>query len=223
MRYYLALPAEGSPRASRPILVLCSPRGAEVSMESAYASADRESQFLIVAPVIVGNSGKQDPSGVGYGPDVVDFVARQGKGRFDEEGILAIVRELQAEYGAQSRFLIAGFSAGGHATWLMVFLHPDLLAGAVSNAGNFLGRGLEDRTLSQSPERATLPLREIIGSDDGHYAALYAQWQAARKLATDNGWGNLSEETIPGEKHTPRPDRVLAFFSSLLARPPAGH
>jgi dienelactone hydrolase len=192
-------------------------------MVRAYANADRESRFIIVAPVIVTNSGKQDPSGVGYGQDVVDLVAHEGGGRFDEEGILAIVGELQTEFSAQHRFFITGFSAGGHATWLMVFLHPDLLAGAVSNSGNFIGRSLPGRALSQSPERATLPIREIIGSDDGHYPSLYAQWQAARKLATDNGWGNLSEEIVPGEKHAPRPDRVLAFFSSILANPQPAH
>lgn len=219
MRYYVALPAAGASEASRPILIACSPRGQYQPMAQAYAAADPESRFIVVAPVIVSNSGKLDPSGVGYGPEVVEQVAREGGGRFDEEGILAIVQDLQADYGAQQRFFITGFSAGGHATWLMVFLHPDRLAGAASSAGNFVGRGLESRTISTAPERASLPVREIIGSQDGSYqAALWPQWQNAQALARANGYGNLSEQVVPGQPHTPLVAEVMAFFVSLLPK-----
>lgn len=216
MRYYLALPAAGAPEASRPILVACSPRGQAEATAEAYAAADPENRFLVVAPVIVSNSGKRDPSDLGYGPEVVARVAREAVGQFDEEGILAVVAELQADHGAPSRFFITGFSAGGHATWLTVFLHPDLLAGAALSAGNFIGRGLDGRSISAAPGRARLPVREIIGSEDGYYQALWAQWQKAQSLARANGYGNLSEQIVPARPHEPLVAEVMAFFVALL-------
>lgn len=217
MRYYVALPAAGA-AASRPILITCATRGQCQQIAGAYAAADPDSRFIVVAPVIVSNSGKQDPSGVGYGPEVVERVAREGIGKFDEEGILAVVDDLQAEYGAQRQFFITGFSAGGHAVWLMVLLHPDRLAGAASSAGNFVGRGLAGRTISTAPERATLPVREVIGSQDGYYQNLWSQWQNAQALAKANGYGNLSEQIVPARPHTPLIAEVMAFFISLLPK-----
>jgi hypothetical protein len=80
---------------------------------------------------------------------------------------------------------ITGFSSSTHIAYMFLFAHPELLKGAVVNSGVYLGRGVDEDhiPLRNSPERAGIAVKFIVGeSDPGHERYLESWTEAKAKL-----------------------------------------
>jgi dienelactone hydrolase len=134
--------------------------------------------------------------------------------RFTKKGLFAAVRDTAKRFSGREKFFLTGFSAGGHDTWLMVFEHPDKLAGAALAAGNYDGRWIYKE--SNSPARSTLPIKEFLGTKDAYLKYLLPQWSRAKKEAEEYGFKNLQIEMVEGQPHNAFAAEVLEYFNSLL-------
>ncbi|MBA3943363.1 MAG: hypothetical protein H0X37_02235 [Herpetosiphonaceae bacterium] len=216
MQYYLALPQGWTPSKSWPILVVVdgANHGHFLFNCLRFMLARRSLPFIIVAPFVLTNTGHPNPSEYPYAQAVWDDVAKTGAPRFDEQGVLAIIDDVQRSYHGQRKFFITGWSAGGHLTWLMIFEHPERLAGAVLAGANYAGRGVG--VISDAPQRQQLPIKALQGDRDPLLAALDEQWARAKQLADQHGYQNISRDMIAGAGHDPFPSRVFAELATLL-------
>lgn len=197
VQYYLSLPNGWTTNSSWPILVTIDGSGHDFQRNfDSFVKARGAHPFIIVTP----------------------FVRSNGNDPADLKAVLAIVHEVQESAKGQPKFVITGFSAGGHLAWQCIFSHPELLAGAALAAGNFRSRGVTD--ISKAPERSHLPIHGFLGDQDSFRIALSQQWEDAIKLARQNGYGNLTLSEVPGAGHQAFPDQVVTFMVSLL--PPKG-
>jgi predicted esterase len=195
VRYYLSLPKGWTPDSTWPILVTIDGSGHDFQGNfNTFVRARGERPFIIVTPCVSSNGN--DPA--------------------DLKAVLEIVKEVQKSSKGQSKFFITGFSAGGHLAWQCVFIHPELLAGAAPAAANFRSRGITE--ISKAPECAKLPIHGFLGDNDAYKQFLDPQWADAAKIARENGYENVEFTKVPGAGHDAFPDRVIAFFSSLLPK-----
>ncbi|MBV9867076.1 MAG: dienelactone hydrolase family protein [Abitibacteriaceae bacterium] len=192
-QYYLALPDGWTPQATWPILVTLEGSGHNFLRNcQAFMRARKAQPFIIVTPCVSSNGN--DPA--------------------DMQAVLAIAREVQQDEHGQPKFFVTGFSAGGHLAWQLILMHPELLAGAVPAAANFLGRGVT--TFSTAPERAQLPIHALQGDKDPYLTALNRQWDNAEQTARAHGYQNISRTIIAGAGHSPFASEGIAFFATLL-------
>jgi len=65
---------------------------------------------------------------------------------------------------------------------MFLFAHPELLKGAIINSGVYLGRGVDEAHIPflNSPERATLAIKYIIGENDPGYKKCSENWMEAK-------------------------------------------
>jgi pimeloyl-ACP methyl ester carboxylesterase len=193
VKYYMALPKGWSPTESWPILVAIPGAGHDfLGTCKTFARARGDRHFIIVTPCVSSNGN--DPA--------------------DLEAVLAIVKEVQKAFKGQPKFLVTGFSAGGHLAWQLVFLHPELLLGAAPAAANFRFRGIS--AVSNAKERAQLPIHGFNGVNDK--PAINQQWDDAVQYARQHGYRNLSHDLVQGAGHQPFADQVVSFFSTLIAK-----
>ena len=217
MLYYLALPHGWSPAHTWPILVVVdgANHGHFLWNFLRFRKARHALPFILVAPLVVTNTGHPDPQASPYSPAVWTRIAQEGAAQFDATGVLAIVDEVRQTYHGQDKFFLTGWSAGGHLAWQLIFTHPDRLAGAVLAAANFAGRGVTQ--VSQAPGRTTLPITVLQGDHDPLQPALTEQWERAYHLAASHGYTKVVREHIAGAGHSPFPAQVFATLAPLVA------
>ena len=193
VQYYLSLPGGWTPDRAWPIVVTIVGSGHDFMHNcQIFRQARSSGQFIIITPCVSSNG--MDPA--------------------DEQNVLAIVKEVQEKYRGEPKFFLTGFSAGGHVAWQIIFSHPELLAGAVLAAGNYIGRGIT--TISRAPERTRLPIIEFQGDADPSVVPLTNQWENAQQVARSNGYQNLTRTIVPGASHGPFPEKAMDFFAGIL-------
>jgi len=218
IQYYLSLPEGWTPAKKWPV-VFTIEGGLKNFRNSAevYATARKHMPFIIVSPVILTDGGGDDQRKLPeyhYASEVWDQIEKTGICAFDQQGLDAIMTDLQQQYGAEEKYFITGHSAGAHLTWAMVLMHPEKLAAAATSCGNFNGRCITK--VSTTTERVNLPVRAFQGEEDEHRQGLEGQFAKAKEVANAHGYTNISFEVIKGAGHVPLSDQVLAYFSSLL-------
>src|SRR5215472_6184164 len=218
IQYYLSLPEGWTPARKWPV-VFTIEGGLKNFRNSAevYATARKQMPFIIVSPVILTDGGGDDQRNLPeyhYASKVWDQIAKTGICMFDQQGLNAIMTDLQRQYGAEEKYFITGHSAGAHLTWAMVLMHPEKLAAAATSCGNFNGRCITK--VSNAAQRVKLPVRAFQGELDEHRQGLEGQFTRAREVGAAHGYTNISFEVIKGAGHVPLADQVLAYFSSLL-------
>lgn len=191
--YYLSLPKAWTPDRKWPLVVTLDGAGHNfLGNCTTFMNARGELPFIIATPCVSSN-----------GRDPADLAA-----------VIAIAGELRKDVGAEEKFFVTGFSAGGHVTYQLVFSHPELIAGAVPAAANFRFRGIDE--VSQAKERVMLPIHGVNGDKDS--AVINEQWDDAAEFAREHGYKNLSHTLVPGGGHTPYARDALLFFATLLAK-----
>lgn len=201
VKYYLSLPQGWTATKTWPILVTIDGSGhGFLGNCQNFVKARGGLPFIIVTPCVTSNGN--DPG--------------------ELRAVLAIVKEVQEDKQGQSKFFVTGFSAGGHMTWQIILMHPELLAGAAPAAGNFRSRGIAD--VSNAKERVQLPIHGFQGDKDGFIVPLNQQWNDAEALARQHGYKDISRTMVPGAGHQTFAPQVVNFFSTLLPSPdaPAG-
>jgi pimeloyl-ACP methyl ester carboxylesterase len=172
IKYYLSLPKNyrREPGKRWPVLICVDGNrsGFAVVLEL-FRQARGDASYLIVSPCTFSNTnaiagGMLEHYRRYYSEEVIQSAEADRVG-WDEAGLVAIIRDLQGQYGAEERVVIAGLSGGGHLTYRMIFAHPDLLAGAAPVCANFAPSDYKNGAAFPA-ERSSFPVHVILGADD---------------------------------------------------------
>ena len=230
MQYYISLPRGWTKERKWPVVVTID-GGNKEWLDNAQEFArvrDKESlPFIIVTPLVLTNGGgafqnlRHLPQ-YNYPTAVWDNAEKTGRCAFDIDGLDAIMSDVRAEYSAQDKFFITGWSAGGHLTWAMIFRYPEQLRGAALTGANF-GHCFNTEidapgVFSTAPERTNLPVKIFDGEHDPQFDDLQEQNLGLIRSAHDHGYQKISRYVVPGKAHSPMPEEVLPYFFSLLDR-----
>lgn len=182
MKYYVSLPKGWSAGRTWPVLVAPNAHYGDHgnNLKSFAAERDRrKADFIIIQPLVI-NADRVETMAE-YRGAVADAIkaadaAADGRdeaarAKFDEQGILASLKDVQRLYRGEEQVYITGFSSSTHVAYLMLFNHPELLKGVMINSGVYLGRGVDEAhlPLANSPERAGIGIKYIIGENDPGY------------------------------------------------------
>lgn len=194
----------------------------------------RNAGFIIVAPFVI--NADRTAEMAEYRGAVVDAInaadaATDGRdeaarGKFDSEGIRAILKDVQKLYRGEDRVYITGFSSSTHVAYMMLFTHPELLKGVIINSGVYLGRGVDEDHIPflNSSERARLPIKYIVGEDDRGYKKYSENWEEtkAKLLRYGHPASKIEMEVVrkgnrdnlsPG--HSVYPTRIVDFCIAM--------
>lgn len=219
--YYLVLPKGWTPTKKWPILVYVEGAGCNfLGAIKGYAEARGELPFILVTPQTFSSTNELKKDKYEYEQALLDQYQSGNRLPFDEEGLLAVLADVQRDYAGDARIFISGFSGGGNLCWRMVFGHPDLLAAAAPACPNFATAG----TVSTAPERETLPIKVFQGDKDEYLKGvnggpgLENQWLGARQALDANGFKGCTRVLLPGVGHSSCIKEVLDFFARHLKK-----
>ena len=222
IQYYLSLPQGWTAGRKWPVVVVIDSAERDFQQAArAFAQARQQRPFIIVTPLVVtnGGAGFRNVPSYHYTDEVWERIQNTGQFKFDSEGINAIMQDVVKQFGGDDKYFITGLEAAGHTVWAVLFNHPETVRGAALVCPNYLGRWIDEAHISAAPERATLPIRNFVGTNDTLCAAgqpIYTQMQKAITVAQAHGYGNVSLTHAEGKGHERLADEVLAYFASLL-------
>lgn len=237
MKYYISLPKNWSAARTWPLIVAPSAHYGDKARSFAMFAAERDRRkagFIVVAPFVI--NADRTTEMAEYRGAVVDAInaadaATDGRdeaarGKFDSEGIRAILQDVRKLYRGEDKVYITGFSSSTHVAYMMLFTHPELLKGVVINSGVYLGRGVDEDhlPLPNSPERARLPVKYIVGEEDRGYKKYSENWEDTKSklLRCGHPAARLQMEIIrkgnrdnlnPG--HSTYPTRIFDFCVAM--------
>lgn len=194
-QYYVSLPSGWTAGKSWPILVDVDGSGHHfASSFHLFVKSRKNLPFIIVTPCISSNGN--DPA--------------------EEEALYEMVHEVQDQWHGAPQFFMTGFSAGGHLTYKIILVHPELLAAAALASTTYLGRGVTE--VSTAPERVHLPIHSFLGDKDPHFDLYSAHWKMFLAVAQEHDFQNIEHTVVSGAVHSPFADQVMTFFASLLPK-----
>jgi hypothetical protein len=239
MKYFVSLPRNWSPDRKWPVLIAPSAHYDNQGKTIALFAAERDARkvsFIIVSPFVINAdrvAAMPEYRGAVAGlinaadastPD--GFRDEEARGKFDWEGIRAVLKDIQSLYRGEDKVYIAGFSSSTHVAYMFLFAHPELLKGVVINSGVYLGRGVDEDHIPfmNSPARAQLEIKFIVGESDPHYKTYSENWLKAKAQLLRYGHppSKLQLEVInkgnpeklnPG--HNWFPTRILDFCTNV--------
>jgi hypothetical protein len=224
MRYWVARPLGWKAGGGYPVLVAipdATKQWEETLRDYARARDRRGGRFVVLVPLVVTNGGphiERIRPAYPYGDETWARVSREGRCRFDFDGLDAVLRDVAERDGGTGGVFMAGTEAAGHTIFALAFRHPERLRAAAVVSGNWAGRCLvqeETAPFSEAKERAALPLRTFEVEGDG--PVLFDQQARAVAEAREHGFSAaaLAPERLPSRAAAP--DAVVAWFTSLLA------
>jgi len=199
MKYYISLPRNWSANRKWPVLVAPNAhygdKGKHIASFAAQRDA-RKARFIIVAPLVINADRVADMTeyrgAVADAISAADAASPAGsrrpnrndaaRAKFDSEGIRAVLKDVQRLYRGEDKIYITGFSSSTHIASMFLFTHPELLKGVIINSGGYAGRGVDEShiPLLNSPERATLPIKFIVGENDAGCKRYLESWQETK-------------------------------------------
>lgn len=224
MRYWISRPPNWSPRSRWPVIVVIEAANREYEKTARlFATAAGARPFLIVAPLTLtsGGTAQRVQEAFDYPAGAWKLAGEQGNCGFDEQGLRAVLADVQRRDRGEATYFLTGWEAGGHVVWNQVFRHPEQIRAAALAAPNFLGRCLEETSVSHHAARAALPVVVFHGSADSMWTSgrpLHDQWLQARDLGARHGFLGITEKLVPGEGHGPLANAVIDYFASISKR-----
>jgi predicted esterase len=236
MKYYVSLPKDWSAERTWPVLVAPSAHYGDKGRNLAAFAAERDRRkaaFIIVAPFVI--NADRTAGMPEYRGAVVDAInaadaAANGRdevarARFDSEGIRAVLADVRRLFRGEDKVYITGFSSSTHVAYLFLFNHPELLKGVIINSGVYLGRGVDEEQLPflNPPERASLPVKYIIGEEDQGFERCLENWREtkARLLRCGHQDARIEMEIIrKGNRENLNPGTASIPRASLTFVPP---
>ena len=243
MKYYISLPPNWSPNRTWPVLVAPNAHYGDKGKNLALFAAERDrrkADFIIIQPLVI-NADRvatmtEYRGAVADAISAADAVTPAGsrrpnrndvaRAKFDSKGIRAIIKDVQRLYRGEDKIYITGFSSSTHIAYMFLFAHPELLKGVIINSGVYLGRGVDEEHIPflNSPERASLAIKYIIGEKDPGYDKCLENWTEAK--TTLLSWGHpaskIQEEIIKpgnpeqlGAGHQWFPTKILDFCCQM--------
>src|SRR5260221_2853725 len=166
--------------------------------------------FILGAPLVTKNGGPNYRQATSYHYSEATWKqVEDGRCRFDQEGIAAVIQDVQKLYSGEDRYFLTGWEAAGHTIWPVVFQHPEALRAAALVCPNYQGRCMDEVGFSSSPARVRLPVKGLYGSDDATCAPgrpIYSQWTEAVKAAEAHGYTNVCRQVVFAQDHNPLRD-----------------
>ena len=242
MKYRISLPGNWSADRKWPVLVAPNAHYTDAAGTVELFAPLRDARklgFIIVAPFVINADRVENMKE--YRGAVMDSISaadaaspaggrRPGRNdaaraKFDSEGIVAIISDVQKTYHGDGKIYIAGFSSSTHIAYMLLFAHPELLKGAMINSGTYAGRGVDEDHIPfmKSPERANLAIKYIIGEKDPGYKYCTDNWAEtkAQLLSYGHPASKIQMEVIKAgnpEKlsagHNWYPTRILDFCTA---------
>lgn len=237
MKYYVSLPKGWSPDRKWPVLVAPSAHYGDKGNTNAMFAAERDARkanFIIVSPLVI--NADRVAVMIEYRGAVADAISAAdaatdgrdeiARAKFDSEGIRAILKDVQQRYRSEDRVYITGFSSSTNIAYLFLFTHPELLKGVMINSGVYAGRGVDQEhiPLLNSPERARIGVKYIVGENDPNYTKYLEGWQETKSELLRCGHPASRIETEVIKKGNPErlnpghnwfPTRILDFFADV--------
>jgi predicted esterase len=231
LRYYFSLPKSFRRQKGRKWPVLVCVDGAGSNFEGIarnYKNKRGDLPFLIVSPCSFSNTnqiqGNMLKKYKKYYSDEVIEEGNRGRIRWDEEGVLTVLKDLRENFDAQERIYVTGFSGGGNITYMMIFRHPDMLNGAAPACANFSGKGAWKKWKEEwkfSDEDVNFPLHIITGANDKHRdfthgnknsPGIEPQTNWAEECLKELGYPNTKRTMVPGMGHSAAQKHVIDTF-----------
>ena len=208
LRYYIALPRNWSRHAERRWAVLVAIDGAGSGFQGrafAYKKARKNLPLIVVAPCTFSNTNSWRKYTKWYDAQTIKEATKDPLG-WDEKALLALVAHLIKRYNAEDKVYITGFSGGGMACYMMIFKHPDLLAGAAPACANFYRNYLHLRGRFK-PDDLNFPIHIITGAKDAYAKQIKRKGAALPgiDIQTENALRQLRALGYPNIKHTRYP------------------
>jgi hypothetical protein len=216
MQYLVSRPAGWTADRRWPLVVIVeSAERAFGKTMQAFVAARGSQPFILVTPYVLtaGGTAQQHRPEFPYDSAAWTRAARDGSCGFDEQGLSAVIADVQRRDRGEPRYFIAGLEAGGHVVFADVFHHPGRIRAAAVQIPNYIGRCVDGTAISADSSRATLPVT-LLRAAGAH--VLYTQWQRARTLAESHGYRGFTEQPVAAHDDVWRPDLVLAAFAAAL-------
>jgi dienelactone hydrolase len=226
MRYHVALPSGWSAGRTWPVLVVIpdAARDFKANLER-FVTARGDRPYVLIAPEVLSCGGARTRIRDLYSYSAAEWDAIQGGDdfAFEDVEVAAILADVQKQWRGEPRVFLTGWEAGGHTVWAQALRHPERWRGVAPVTPNYQGRGLDARTYSHAPERATLPIQPFrCGAPTGEMAAhipqLDSQIEAALHDAREHGFRPQPMRIVPGADHGPLPETVFAWCDSLRGK-----
>jgi predicted esterase len=242
MKYYISLPKNWSATRTWPVIVAPNAHyGSQIKHIALFAAERdaRKADFIIMTPLVI-NADRVAAMGE-YRGAVADAITaadaahpdggknldrnESARAKFDSEGIQAMLKDVQRLYRGEDKVYITGFSSSTHIASMFLFAHPELLKGVIINSGGYAGRGVDESHIPflNSPERATLPIKFMVGANDPNCESYLESWQetTAKLLSYGHPASKMQIEVIkqgnperlnPG--HNWFPTRIFDFCAA---------
>ena len=222
IHYFVSLPSGWSPQRTWPVIVVVPDAEREFRKTAeSFAKARGSLPFVIVVPMILGGGGtaQQHKSDFDYADSAWKIADRVGYCDFDEDGMTAVLDEVQRLYHTESKIFLTGWEAGGHVVIPQLLRHPERVRGAVAVTPNFLGRCVTPATHTLTGAESTIPVRVFGGGSDPAWTSnspLFTQSARFDSLARARGFKNVSDSVIQNRGHGSLATDVVNYFATLL-------
>ncbi|GEM_PF-890489 len=228
LRYYLSLPKAWKRNRGRrwPVLLCVDGAGSGFAgIARGYKNRRGDLPFIVVSPCTFSNTNEikgnlRKKYAKIYAEETIEE-GNQGRLDWDEAGVLAVLEDMKTSFDAEERVYVTGFSGGGNVTYMMIFKHPDLVAGAAPACANFMNRNYHELGDSFSEADRTFPLHIITGASDPHRQYTHGnknspgiepQTDAAVKVLEHLGYPGWKRTMIEGMGHSPAHKHVIETF-----------
>jgi poly(3-hydroxybutyrate) depolymerase len=224
IQYYISLPTGWTTARKWPVIIVVESANKQFEETLAiFAKARKDAPFILAAPLVTTNGGGGYRQADTYHYSEATWSAiEKDRCKFDMDGIAAVAADVQKNLGGEERYFLTGWEAGGHTVWAMILQHPERIAAAAPAVTNYAGRCL-DAGFSSSPTRLDLPITVFQvegGRDVAPGKFVFDQSQQAMKVATAQGFRNVTERVVANRPHGPLADEIVGYFWSLWkARP----
>jgi dienelactone hydrolase len=187
-----------------------------------FAAVRGSRPFIVAVPLVLsgGPSASQHMTDFDYGRVEWAYADSVGTCRFDDDGLAALIRDVQQRDNGEDRVFLTGWESGGHVVLAQVLERPERLRAAVAVTPNFQGRCVSSNRAA--PEAiASLPVRIFHGADDPGWAPgqpLYGQWFRLDTVARARGFTDVRDTSIAQRGHGSLAMDVLNYISTLVPR-----
>ena len=223
MRYHVALPSGWNSDRTWPVLVVIPDAARDFKDNLArFVRARGDRPYILVAPEVLscGGARTRTPDRYSYFPTEWASLQHGDDFAFEDAELAAVVDDVRKQWRGEPKAFLTGWEAGGHTVWAQALRHPERWRGVAPVTPNYQRRGLDARSFSHAPERATLPIQPFrCGAPKGEMAAyvsqLDAQIELALRDAREHGFRPQPKRVVAGADHGPLPEVVFAWCDSL--------
>ena len=225
---WVSLPKDWKKSGTYPVLVGCEGAGCGYQgYFNAFVTERGSRSVIMVTPVTLSNTNALDAAKFPmYSKETLDKFAAPGQGRmeFDYPGVEAILADIEARFGGESKVFQTGFSGGGQFTYWRLLQHPDKVRGAAPACGTF-NPGFANEAKSVA-DGGGPPVHVFTGEKDEHRQFTFGdknqpgiepQTDWAFEAFTKLGYAHTKRTMVPGSGHAALPRQVWEFVDEVIS------